>query len=257
MLQEFKKKLKEGAAVFGPFMKTSDPSFVEIAGYTGFDFVVLDMEHGPVYYETIHNLVRGAEVSGTLPIIRTPDSSEIFISKALDSGALGVQIPHVTNAAEAKSCISAAKFHPDGMRGACGYVRAAEYTSIPVDQYFRKANEALVILQLEGKEAIDNLDEILDVKGFDILFIGPYDLSQSLGIPGQVDDPMVTELMESIVARAGEKGVVTGTFTNTPDRARKWKSTGVQYLSYSVDVGLFSDLCRELLQQLKSLPGKS
>ena len=253
MIQKFKKKLKDGDAVFGPFMKTSDAAFVEIAGHAGFDFVILDMEHGPSYYDNLQNLVRAAEVSGTLPIIRTPNSSEIFITKALDTGAKGVQVPHVTCAADAESCISAAKFHPSGLRGTDPYVRAASYSNIPADKYFVQANETLVIMQLEGKEAIENLDEIMDVEGIDILFIGPYDLSQSLGIPGQVYDPRVTGQMESIVNRAGARGIVVGTFTNTLDSASKWIKAGIQYISYSVDVGIFTDACKGLLAQLNAL----
>jgi 4-hydroxy-2-oxoheptanedioate aldolase len=251
MIQAFKKKLKDGEAVFGPFMKSSDPAFVEAAGYAGFDFVILDMEHAQFTYKNLENLVRAAEISGTLPIIRAQSSTDIFISKALDMGALGVQVPHVTNAAEAKSCISAAKFHPAGQRGMDPFVRAAAYSSVPRDQYFPQANETLVILQLEGKEAIENLDEIMKVDGIDILFIGPYDLSQSMGVPGQVSHPLVTGHMETIVNRARERGIVVGTFTDTLESARMWKAAGIQYMSYAVDVAIFTDACKDLLKQLR------
>ncbi len=251
MIQEFKRKLSDGETVFGPFMKTSDAALVEIAGHAGFDFVILDMEHAPFTYANLQNLVMAAELSGTVPIIRAQNSNDIFISKALDVGALGVQVPHITNAAEAESCISAAKFYPSGQRGMDPFVRAASYSSVPRDTYFTQANETLVILQLEGKEAIDNLDEIMDVAGIDILFIGPYDLSQSMGVPGQVSHPSVIGHMESIVTRARERGIVVGTFTDTLDSARMWRDAGIQYISYAVDVTIFSDACRDLLKQLR------
>lgn len=250
MIQEFKKRLRDGEAVFGPFMKTSDAAFVEIAGHAGFDFVILDMEHAPFTYANLQYLVMAAELSGTLPIVRAQNSSDIFISKALDIGALGVQVPHITNAAEAKSSISAAKFFPEGQRGMDPFVRASSYASVPSDQYFARANETLVILQLEGKEAIDHLDEILDVDGIDILFIGPYDLSQSMGVPGQVNHPSVVGHMESIVNRAKERGIVVGTFTDTLESARMWQDAGIQYISYGVDVFLFKNACNGLLRQL-------
>jgi len=250
MIQEFKKRLSDGEAVFGPFMKTSDAAFVEIAGHAGFDFVILDMEHAPFTYSNLQNLVMAAELSGTLPIIRAQNSSDIFISKALDFGALGVQIPHITNANEAKACISAAKFHPEGQRGMDPFVRAASYSSVPADKYFSQANEALIIIQLEGKEAIDNLEEIMNVDGIDILFIGPYDLSQSMGVPGQVDHPLVTGHMESIVNRARERGIVVGTFTDTLESARMWRDAGIQYISHAVDVAIFTNACKDLLKQL-------
>jgi 4-hydroxy-2-oxoheptanedioate aldolase len=255
-IQAFKKKLRDGEAVFGPFMKTSDAAFVEVAGHAGFDFVILDMEHAPFTYKNLEELVRAAEGSGTLPIIRAQSPGEIFISKALDLGARGVQVPHVTHAAGARACISAAKFHPAGHRGMDPFVRAAAYSSIPKDQYFTQANETLVILQLEGREAIENLDEILQVEGIDILFIGPYDLSQSMGVPGQVDHPGVTGHMETIVRKARERGMVVGTFTDTLESARRWKAAGIQYISYAVDVAIFMDACRDLLKQLRGLPEK-
>ncbi len=252
MLQEFKRKLKDGETVFGPFMKTADAAFVEIAGHAGFDFMILDMEHAPFTYANLQNLVMAAELSGTLPIVRAKNSSDIFISKALDIGALGVQVPHITSAAEAKSAISAAKFFPKGQRGMDPFVRASSYASVPKDQYFASANETLVILQLEGKEAIEHLDEIMDVEGIDILFIGPYDLSQSMGVPGQVNHPSVLGHMESIVTRAKERGIVVGTFTDTLDSARMWQNAGIQYISYGVDVFLFKEACDVLLKELHS-----
>ncbi len=256
MIQEFKKKLMDGEVVFGPFMKTSDAAFVEVIGHSGFDFAILDMEHAPFTYANLQNLVMAAELSGILPIVRAQNSSDIFISKALDMGAKGVQVPHITSAAEAEASISAAKFYPFGQRGMDPFVRAASYSSVPKDQYFSQANETLVILQMEGKEAIDNLDEILEVDGFDILFIGPYDLSQSMGVPGQVGHPSVVGHMESIVSRAKKKGIVVGTFTDTLESVRMWKEAGIQYFSHAVDIAIFSDACKELLGQLHTTTKK-
>lgn len=250
MLNTFKKKLQSGETVFGPFMKTCDPAFVEIAGYAGFDFVILDMEHGPVSFENLQNLIRAAVIAGAVPVVRTSDSDSISISRALDLGAFGVQVPNVQTAAEARLIIKAAKFFPEGKRGVCRFVRAAGYSSIPQEEYFSRANRTLVILQIEGKKALENLDEILDVDGIDVLFIGPYDLSQSLGYPGQVNHPEVIGHMKAIVERAGKRGVVTGTFTDTPDSVRLWTEAGVKYISYSVDVGIFMEACQRVVKDL-------
>jgi len=154
MLNRFKNKLKEGRSVIGPFMKSTDPAFIEVAGYSGFDFVILDMEHGPAGFKELENLIRAATIANVLPIVRTSDSSEVSIAKPLDLGALGVQIPQVTSANMAKDCVNAARFFPQGERGVCRFVRAAKYSSMPREEYFLKANEILVIIQLEGKEAI-------------------------------------------------------------------------------------------------------
>jgi 4-hydroxy-2-oxoheptanedioate aldolase len=250
MLKNFKSRLKEGKPVFGPFMKSTDPAFIEVAGYAGFDFVILDMEHGPVSFEGLQNLIRSALLTNIIPIVRTSDSSEISIAKPLDLGALGVQIPQVTSSEMAIKCVKAAKFFPVGERGVCRFVRAAGYSSMTKDQYFKKANESLVIIQLEGKEAIEDLDNILKVEGYDILFIGPYDLSQSLGVPGQVNHPSVVNAMNDIVRRARAMGIIVGTFTDTAQMAEMWKKAGVQYISYSVDVGIFTDACSRLVREL-------
>jgi len=251
MLDTFKNKLKAGEVVYGPFMKTLDPAFVEIAGYAGFDFVILDMEHGPVSFENLQNLVRGAVVSGIIPIVRTEDSRDISVSKVLDAGAFGVQIPQIQTAAEVKACINAAKYFPVGQRGVCRFVRAASYSSVPFDRYLPKANKTMIILQLEGRKAIENLDEILEMEGYDIIFIGPYDLSQSLGYPGQVNHPAVIKEMELIVNKAKKRDIIVGTFTDTLSSAKNWRDAGVQYISYSVDVGIFTEACVEIIRKLK------
>ena len=110
----------------------------------------------------------------------------------------------------------------------------------------------MIIIQLEGKEAILDIDNILKIEGIDIIFIGPYDLSQSLGVPGQVDHPLVIEAMNDIVQRARALGIIVGTFTDTPQLADMWKKAGIQYISYSVDVGIFTNACSQLVKELTS-----
>ena len=249
-LDKFRNRLKEGNTVYGPFMKSIDASFIEVAGLSGFDFVILDMEHGPTGFSELQNLIRAALITNIIPIVRTSDSDEVSISKPLDLGALGVQIPQVTSSDMAKACIKAARFFPKGERGVCRFVRAAEYSLMQREEYFRKANEILIIIQLEGKEAILDIDNILKVEGIDIIFIGPYDLSQSLGVPGQVSHPLVIDAMNNIVKKARSQGVVVGTFTDTPQSAEMWKQAGVQYISYSVDVGIFANACSHLVKEL-------
>jgi 4-hydroxy-2-oxoheptanedioate aldolase len=251
VLRAFKDKLAKGEPVYGPFMKTLDAAFVECAGHSGFDFVILDMEHGPVGFAELQNLIRGAEAAGVLPVVRTYDSSETAISKALDLGAKGVQIPQIQSADEAKEVVKAAKYFPKGERGVCRFVRAANYSSTPRNEYFELANEALIILQVEGKQVLHKLDSILGVEGLDILFIGPYDLSQSLGVPGQVSHPSVIEAITNITEQAKKAGVVTGVFCDTFEAAALWRKAGIQYLSYSVDVGIFTEACNNIINNLK------
>jgi 4-hydroxy-2-oxoheptanedioate aldolase len=245
LLTNFKRKLGDSSAL-GIFMKTGDPAFVEIAGHAGMDFVILDMEHGPVCLEHMQNNVRAAVLAGVVPIIRIDGISEHAISKALDIGALGIQVPQVETAAQAREIVRCAKFFPAGGRGVCRFVRAADYSATHKADYFKNANETLVILQLEGQDGIANLDRILEVEQIDVLFIGPYDLSQSLGVPGDTTHPLVVEQMRKIIGKAVAKGVCVGTFTDTPETMRMWKNAGVNYISYSVDVGIFLEACNKI-----------
>lgn len=251
ILKKFKKKLADGVPVYGPFMKTSDPAFVEATGYAGFDFVILDMEHGPNSLQSMQNLVRGALIAGVLPIFRVRDRQAESISQALDIGALGIQVPQVSTAVEVKEIIEAAKFSPDGHRGVCRFVRAAEYSATPASAYFREANEALVIIQIEGKVALENIDEIFSQKGVDIYFIGPYDLSQAIGVPGEIGHPEVLRIIRELINKAKEKKCTIGLFTDTIESGIEWKNLGVGYISYSVDVGIYYSACRNILDKLK------
>ena len=248
--------LEKKPFIIGPFMKSHDPALVEIAGLAGFDFVILDMEHGPVSYETLQHLVRAAEARQIIPVVRTADNQESCISKALDLGASGIQVPQITTCDEAEKIVAASKFFPQGSRGVCRFVRAAEYSAQDKFEYFSESNKSTsLIIHLEGKQALENFDSIVKVKGIDVFFLGPYDLSQSIGRPGEVDHPEVEELMEDIVRKAGETGKFVGTFVESPEGAKKWIKLGVKYISYSVDVGIYYNACRKIVRDLKHQGG--
>ncbi|AKL94165.1 5-keto-4-deoxy-D-glucarate aldolase GarL [Clostridium aceticum] len=246
-------KLTQGQSVLGPFMKLPSPAVVEIMGLAGFDYVIIDCEHGPLNVLQAEEMVRAAELTGISPVIRVSDKDPVMISRALDIGAAAVQVPQICCKKDAEDVVKAAKFAPIGERGVCRYVRAAKYTAIEKQEYFQKANkETMVIIHIEGEEGVTNIDEILTVKGIDVIFLGPYDLSQSLGLPGQVDHPKVVEKMKEVAKKAKEKNIAVGTFVDHTDAAAKWMELGVQYISYSVDVGILYEKCREVVQQMKT-----
>ena len=243
----FRAKLKERTC-FGIFSKTTDSNIVEAAGYSGLDFIILDMEHGPATLEIIHNHVRASLVNNMFPIIRTKGVDAHSIGSALDTGALGVQIPNISTASQAREVVNAARFYPEGMRGVCRFVKAANFGSLDKQLYFEQANQSLLILQVEGVEGIKNLDEILSVQGFDILFIGPYDLSQSIGKPGQVDSPEVLSLMQKIAEKCLNKNIILGTFSDSINRNKALKDEGFHYIAYSVDVNIYLKACQEIVR---------
>lgn len=249
-IAEFRKRMQE-RPVIGTFSKTGDPSMIEAMALSGLDFIILDTEHGPNNTASLQNLIRAADAGGARPFVRVPEGDFTRISAALDIGASGVQVPQIVTASDARKARAHARFFPNGNRGVCRYVRAAGYSSMEKSDYFRKSDESLLILQLEGKEALDNLGSILAEGGMDIIFVGPYDLSQSLGVPGQTDHPKVIACVEDICKRCAEKSMVVGTFVEDAAGAHFWMQRGVRYLCYSVDVGLLyqtcSNICRELI----------
>lgn len=249
---KLKKALQEGKTVLGPFMKLSDPAVVEIFGHVGFDFVIIDLEHGPLSIETAQNMVRAAEIVGITPIIRVSENDPAQISRALDIGAQGVQIPHITTSIEANIAVKAAKFAPIGERGVCRFVRAANYSAMDRNDYFKLANDnTLVIAMIEGTVGVQNIDETIATPGIDVIFIGPYDLSQSLGLIGQVNHPKVFEELSKVTSKANAQGIAVGTFADSLESAKQYQALGIQYISYSVDVGIIYDASWDLVRNLR------
>jgi 4-hydroxy-2-oxoheptanedioate aldolase len=252
-IAEFRNRLKKGECVFGTFVKTNDPAFVESAGLAGLDFLILDTEHGLASTQDLHNLVRAAETGGTLPIIRVAANRPELIQSALDSGAAGVQVPEVGSAQAARDVVRHAYFSPKGMRGVCRYVRAARFSAQSAESYFRQSQDILSIIHLEGKEALEQAEAIADVDGIDIFFIGPWDLSQSLGIPGEVNHPRMLAAIEQLAKLLKPKGKILGTFLDDTRNLKVFAEAGIQYFGYGTDVGLFYQTCKSLKEDLKRI----
>lgn len=250
-LTRFKKALASPEGAFGPFMITTDPAFVEAAGYAGYDFTLLDMEHGPGTFQNLQNLIRAANVASVCPVVRVPRGSDIWIDRALDVGAGAVMIPQIDTAEQARAAVAAAKFSPRGNRGTCRYVRSACYGAVDSSRYFTEAQDTAVIIQAEGKKAFDNLDEILDIEGVDVIFVGPYDLSSSLGLIGQVTHPAVDACVREIVSKAAKKDVKVGCFADTPARARELRDMGIRFIGYSCDTAIFLNAAKADVSEYK------
>ena len=241
-MSKFKERLKNGEKLFGPFINMNYPAVVEVAGMAGFDFCIIDNEHGEIPVEGTLDMIRACKLAGIPSIVRVYEGNPELIDKALDLGADGVQIPNIGSKEAAEIAVSAAKFAPEGSRGCNRYVRAGKYGSIDKADFFGKT---AVILQVEGQDGVQALPDILKVKGFDVLFVGPYDLSASLGIPGQVNHPKVIAQMEEIMRQAKEVGVAVGFFCDDVATAVEWKNRGVQYVSFSSDIGQLYERFKE------------
>ncbi|HIK11903.1 MAG TPA: aldolase [Oscillatoriaceae cyanobacterium M33_DOE_052] len=247
---QLKRKLKQGEVVLGTFVNCAYPAFIEICGIAGFDFAVIDLEHSPLSVLAAEDLCRAADCTGLAPVIRVGANDRLQIQRALDIGSAGVQVPQIETREEAQAAVSSAKYAPLGTRGLSFNTRAGSYTA--AGNVTERLNaESLVVVQVEGERGIKNLDEIIAVPHIDVIFLGPYDLSQSLGIPGQVGDFRVMALMEMAVQKIRAGGKAAGTFADNPATARKWMALGVQYVTIGVDVAIFLHACQSLVQTVR------
>jgi 4-hydroxy-2-oxoheptanedioate aldolase len=236
---------------FGVFIELPSPESVEMAGWAGWDHVVIDCEHGPIDNAMLPQMLRAARVPA---FVRVPNAQAESIQGALDNGADGVIVPRLRSAAEARDVVAAARFFPHGRRGVNHMVRAARYSLQPVDAYLAgAAANTRVIVQIETAEALDAVEEIAATPGLDELFIGPYDLSQALGIPGQVLDAKLLAAGRRIQAAAANAGVALSVFVNSDTAAREWISIGAGVLHYSADTYLLAQTLRETRERLRTL----
>lgn len=246
-----KTKLAQGRTVNGTFVAMTDPSVVEVLGYAGLDYVILDCEHGPNDIGTLGSLIRAAEISGTTAIVRVTKNDPALILRALDLGAGGVLVPQVNSAAEAESAARAARYAPQGQRGIAGIVRAARYGFTPMNNYIEESNRRVsVIVQVEDVKSVANLDEILAVDGVDGIFIGPTDLSQSMGCTGQFDKPEFCRVVEEVIDRAVKTDKFVGIFCVGIEDARRWRNRGARMLAVGADTALFAQAAKALAKDL-------
>ncbi len=229
-------KLSAGEAVLGTFAVVPSAILIDVIGTAGLDFVVIDGEHGAVGFETAQQMVIAAESRGMSPVMRISGVSESETLKALDIGAHCVQIPNVDSREMLEQAVRHAKFPPLGDRGFSPFMRAADYTHRHGARISREANEnALLAIHIEGREAIERIDELLGVDALDIVFLGRYDISKSLGIPGQTADRRVIDVLRALAAKIERAGKVAGTILTDIDELPALRSTGFRYLTFSVD----------------------
>jgi 4-hydroxy-2-oxoheptanedioate aldolase len=210
-------KLAEGKVVFGAIISRHAPDLVELFGAMGYDFVMIDCEHGPMHLDEVEHMVRAAEVFGITPITRIPDHEDSTILRFLDRGVQGIIVPHVNTRDVAEAVARAARYHPDGHRGMAGG-RDHDYgIGVSREQSTRWINaQLLVIPMIEETDAVDNLDAILAVPGVDVLHVASGDLGQSMGNPGA---PAVRELMRRVIPRIRAGGKLVGVGGNSPSDA--------------------------------------
>jgi 4-hydroxy-2-oxoheptanedioate aldolase len=246
-----KHKLAKGDPVLGVFVAFPSPDVVEMCGYLGFDFVILDAEHGPMNVESAAHLLRAAECAGYVPIVNVPSHSPQTIGRYLDIGAMGIQVPQVNDRAEAEAIVTAVKYHPLGQRG-MARPRAGQYgLTGEVQAYMEQANkETMVIASIENIEGVKHLPQIVGAAGIDIFFIGAQDLSQSMGIPGETGTPLLKSAVDTIVTQVRNAGRAVGIFAPDAAAARAYIAKGAQYIVTTTS-GLLARAASDYLQDVR------
>lgn len=246
-----KAKLKAGETVYGCFVRYPDASLIELLGYQGWDFLVFDAEHGVIEPRDCEHMVRAAELRNITPIVRATTNSPPVILRYMDTGPHGLHVPWVNSGPEAEAVVRSVKYHPRGIRGLAG-VRAADYgQTAPLGEYVQQANaETLVVIHIETIEAVERLPEIVAVDGLDVIFIGPTDLSHSLGVPGDSQHPKVQAAIQRIVDTVAETNLALGIMVFSAQAAQQWRQRGARYITIGLET-LLVPAVRSYLQSAR------
>lgn len=249
-----RKKILAGECVYGMMIRLArDPGAPCVFAAAGYDFCFIDMEHGCYQMETVADLIRGAKSAGIAPFIRVPRLETFFISRVLDAGAEGVMVPMVSTRTEAEAIVRFGKYAPLGQRGLGAQTGMTDFQPRPAASIMKEANEnTLLIAQIETKEAVKNIEEILSVEGIDVGLIGPNDLSVSLGIPDQLSSEIIQEAIGKVVESARKHKKASGIHIGNIEAIKKWRAKGMTVLACSTDTAFMFNAAKATLEQMKS-----
>jgi 2-keto-3-deoxy-L-rhamnonate aldolase RhmA len=252
-MASLKKRLADGELVLSSMIsEMRNPALGRMLATAGLDSMIIDMEHGMFGYADMAAMVSVARGSGMEPVVRVPETRRETILKPLDAGASGILVPMVNSAEEAREAVRLAKYPPAGVRGVALRRGHSDYRAVAADGYLGQANEEIAVLvQIETQEAVDRVEEISGVEGVDAVFVGPFDLSVDMGIPGKINDPRIREAFSGVMAAAKGAGITMGIQLFDPDQARELIEEGVRYLSFGSDVNSIIDTAARNIKDLR------
>lgn len=231
-----KQKLRDGHAVYGCFYRYAAPTLAEHVAMQGWDFLVFDGEHGSLEARDIEDLARAAELHGATPLARVTTNVPPTILRFLDAGAHGIHVPWVNTAEEVEQVVRSAKYGPRGLRGLAGSRQGGWGNTEPLADFTARANEeTLVVIHIETADAVGAVEDYTKIDGVDVLFIGPTDLSHSLGHPGNPGHPIVREAMERVAEAVGQSDKTLGILAGTPEFAAEWYERGARYFAAGLE----------------------
>lgn len=248
-----KERLRAGETTVGSWVTLAHPAIAEIMAKAGFDWLVVDLEHSVVSIGEAEGLIRVIELCGIPPLVRLSGNDPVQIKRVMDAGAHGVLVPMVNSREEAEAAVRSVKYPPRGARGV-GLARAQGYGTRFEEYAARLERESLVIVQIEHIRAVERLSEILAVEGVDGFLVGPYDLSGSLGVPGQLEHPSVIGALKEVRCIADRCKAVSGyhVVSTEPEPVVEKLHEGYRFLGYGADMLFLGDKCRQGLRRIKN-----
>lgn len=253
MPKTFKQLMQEKESFFGSFIQIPSPEVVEAFGFAGFDFVIIDNEHSVFDAKITLELVRAAEAVGVTTVVRIPECADVYVKKTLDLGASTIICPGVSSVQQAKNLVYYGKYAPEGMRGSCPCVRSNDFGKGDITYYSRANAETTLLVQVEGKEGLEVFDEIIAVEGIGGVVLGPVDLSMSLGVPGQLDHPLVIDALREMVRKTRDRGMSAGMFSMDVADSKRWLDIGCNFIAYGVDSMLIFQMAWDIVNNLNAL----
>ena len=249
-----KRKLADGGLAVGTMVQdVRSPFVMQVLATAGLDFVVIDMEHGPLGLETASTLIQMGRLTGVVPIVRVPDPWYHLMCPLLDAGAMGLMIPRLASAAQLEEVVDRVKYPPRGRRGAVSLKGQSNYRPISLDEFLPRSNEELMLVpQIELCSAVDQIDAMLAVDGVDVALVGPADLSVDLGIPGQLDHPAEVEAIEKVVSACEARGIPAGIALVDITLAKKWRDKGMRFLCFGSETSAILNTFRGVVDELKA-----
>jgi len=237
-----KEKLDNNKLTIGTWNIINSTMVIDVIASSGLDFIVIDAEHGAISYETAQTMISICESYNVTPIMRVGEINESLILRALDIGVHGVQLPNISTAKDAERFVKFAKYPPIGIRGFSPYTKAGLYDVSRGKEMPNIANNnTLLIANVEGEEGMNNLEEIVKVVGIDVIFIGLFDMSKSLGIAGDVQHPKVISKLDEAIEIIHKNGKKVGSIASNIDMLEMLKKKNIDYLTYSVDTGIIKE----------------
>ncbi|MBF0552527.1 MAG: hypothetical protein HQK60_18600 [Deltaproteobacteria bacterium] len=249
-----KNKLENEKVVIGTWSVIPSPVVSDVISASGLDFLIIDFEHGPISFETAQQMVMACESRNVSPVMRVGGLISDEILRALEIGVHCVHVPNITTVDEVKDIVVYSKYPPLGNRGFSPFTRAGGYGHGPAKGLHENANKStLIAIHIEGREAFEQIESILEVSGIDIIFIGIYDLSKSLGIPGQVDHPLIKDMLQDVTKKITKARKYPGTIVTTAAQLQYAVEIGMKYITYSVDCEILLRGYRNIVHELETL----